>query len=322
MDEFALIAEYLAPLAAPRPGALGLADDAALVDTPPGRVLVASADALVAGVHFREREQPDTVAARALRSSLSDLAAMGAEPHGYLLTLALPHSADAGWMRAFASQLARDQEAFSVALLGGDTVATPGPLTVSLTVLGFAEPGRLLRRSGARPGDAVCVSGVIGDAALALALPDAPEALWRRFRLPEPRIALGRALAGVATAAIDVSDGLVADLDRLCAASGVGARVDAASAPLSPAARDCVRRSPELIETVLCGGDDYELLFALPPARLDLLGALPAPACRIGVFTEGGGVTVRGADGAPLVFAAAGWRHFRSAPRSPAPASG
>ena len=193
MDEFALIAEYLAPLAS-RPGALGLADDAALIDAPPGHVLVASADALVAGVHFREREAPDTVAARALRTNLSDLAAMGAEPHGYLLTLALPDNTDAGWMRAFASRLARDQAAFSVALLGGDTVATPGPLTVSLTVLGFAEPGRLLRRSGARPGDAVCVSGVIGDAALALALPDAPDALWRRFRAPEPRIALGRAL--------------------------------------------------------------------------------------------------------------------------------
>ena len=313
MDEFALIAEYLAPLAS-RPGALGLADDAALIDAPPGHVLVASADALVAGVHFREREAPDTVAARALRANLSDLAAMGAEPHGYLMTLALPDNIDAGWMRAFASRLARDQAAFSVALLGGDTVATPGPLTVSLTALGFAEPGRLLRRSGARPGDAVCVSGVIGDAALALALPDAPDALWRRFRAPEPRIALGRALAGVATAAIDISDGLVADLGHVCAASGVGARVDAASAPLSAAARDCLRRSPELIETVLRGGDDYELLFALPPDRLDLLRALPAPACRIGVFTEGEDVTVLDADGAPLAFAAAGWRHFRSAP--------
>lgn len=321
MDEFALIDEYLAPLAS-RPGALGLADDAALIDAPPGQTLVASADALVAGVHFREREAPDTIAARALRTNLSDLAAMGAEPHGYLLTLALPDGVDAGWMRAFASRLARDQAAFSVALLGGDTVATPGPLTVSLTVLGFAEPGRLLHRSGARPGDAVCVSGAVGDAALALALPDAPEALWRRFRVPEPRIALGRALAGTATAAIDISDGLVADLGHVCAASGVGARVDAASAPLSAAARDCLRRSPELIETVLCGGDDYELLFALPPARLDLLGALPAPACRIGVFTEGEGVTVLDATGAPLAFAASGWRHFRSAPGGPERAHG
>lgn len=313
MDEFELIAEYLAPLAS-RPGALGLADDAALIDAPPGHVLVASADALVAGVHFRECEAPDTVAARALRTNLSDLAAMGAQPHGYLMTLALPDNIDAGWVRAFASRLARDQAAFSVALLGGDTVATPGPLTVSLTALGFAEPGRLLRRSGARPGDAVCVSGAVGDAALALALPDAPDALWRRFRAPEPRIALGRALAGTATAAIDVSDGLVADLGHVCAASGVGARVDAASAPLSAAARDCLRRSPELIETVLCGGDDYELLFALPPDRLDLLGALPTPACRIGVFTDGRDVTVLDSTGAPLAFAAAGWRHFRSAP--------
>ena len=314
MDEFALIAEYLAPLAALRPGAFGLADDAALVPAPPGRDLVASADALVAGVHFRERDPPDTVAARALRCSLSDLAAMGAEPYGYLLTLALPHGVDAEWMAAFASRLARDQAEFSIALLGGDTVATPGPLTVSLTVLGFAEPERLLRRSGARAGDAVCVSGVIGDAALALAIPDAAEALRGRYRAPEPRLALGRALAGNASAAIDVSDGLVADLGHVCAASGVGARLDAASVPLSSAARECVRHSPELIETVLCGGDDYELLFALPPARLDLLFALPTPARRIGVFTEGEGVTTLGADGAPLALASAGWRHFRSAP--------
>ena len=228
MDEFALIAEYLAPLAALRPGAFGLADDAALVPAPPGRDLVASADALVAGVHFRERDPPDTVAARALRCSLSDLAAMGAEPYGYLLTLALPHGVDAEWMAAFASRLARDQAEFSIALLGGDTVATPGPLTVSLTVLGFAEPERLLRRSGARAGDAVCVSGVIGDAALALAIPDAAEALRARYRAPEPRLALGRALAGNASAAIDVSDGLVADLGHVCVASGVGARLDAA----------------------------------------------------------------------------------------------
>ena len=165
---------------------------------------------------------------------------MGAEPYGYLLTLALPHGVDAEWMTAFASRLARDQAEFSISLLGGDTVATPGPLTVSLTVLGFAEPERLLRRSGARAGDAVCVSGVIGDAALALAIPDAAEALRARYRAPEPRLALGRALAGNASAAIDVSDGLVADLDHVCVASGVGARLDAASVPLSSAARECV----------------------------------------------------------------------------------
>lgn len=324
MDEFALIARHLAPLAAARPGAFALTDDAAAVAVPPGRQLAAAADALVAGVHFRAHDTPDTVAARALRCNLSDLAAMGAEPHGYLMTLALPPGIAGGgegegWIAAFAAQLARDQAAFGIGLLGGDTVATPGPLTVSITALGFVEEGRLLRRSGARPGDIVCVSGTIGDAALALALPDAPAAprdanadaaLWARFRRPEPRLALGRALAGHASAAIDVSDGLVADIGHLCRASGSGARIDASAVPLSPAARARVRAAPALMETVLTGGDDYELVFTLPPARRGALAGLPGPVREIGVIEAGEGVAVHDASGAPLALPRAGWRHF------------
>ena len=311
MDEFGAIAAHFAPLAAARPGAFGLEDDAAAVPVPPGRTLVASADALVAGVHFHADDTADTAAARALRSNLSDLAAMGAEPHGYLLCLALPRDTREDWVAAFVARLARDQAEFGIALLGGDTVATPGPLTISITALGFAAEERLLRRSGARPGDLVCVSGTVGDAALALRTPDPAPELLERFRAPAPRVALGRALAGLATAAIDVSDGLVADLGHLCRASGVGARIAAARTPLSPPARALLRADPELIETVLAGGDDYELLFTLPQDRRGALASLPAPATEIGVVTAGGGVTVAGCDGAPLSLPRAGWRHFR-----------
>lgn len=323
MNEFALIAEYFAPLAAGRPGAFGLTDDAAAVAPPAGRETIVASDMLVAGVHFRAEDPPDTVAARALRANLSDLAAMGASPHGYLTALALPPdlaggSGDGGrgWAAAFAAQLARDQAAFGVGLLGGDTTETPGPLTVSITALGFVEAGRALRRSGARPGDALYVSGTVGDAALALALPDAEPALAERFRRPSPRLALGRALVGVATAAIDISDGLVADVGHVCRASGVAARLRAAAVPLSPAARARLRAAPGLLETALAGGDDYELAFTVPPARRAALAALPAPVTEIGVIEAGAGVAVIGEDGAPVPLARAGWTHFsRAAPR-------
>lgn len=311
MDEFGLIAAHFAPLAAARPGAFGLEDDAAAIPVPPGRTLVAAADALVAGVHFHAGDSAETAAARALRCNLSDLAAMGAAPHGYLLCLALPRETREEWVAAFAAQLARDQAEFGIALLGGDTAATPGPLTISVTALGFVEEGRLLRRSGARPGDLVCVSGTVGDAALALRVPDPAPELLERFRAPTPRVALGRALVGLATAAIDISDGLVADLGHLCRASGVGARIQAARTPLSPPARALLRADPGLIDAVLTGGDDYELLFTLPADRRGALAGLPAPAREIGVVAAGEGVTVAGFDGAPLELPRAGWRHFR-----------
>lgn len=315
MDEFALIARHFAPLAAARPGAFGLTDDAAAVAPPPGREIIIASDMLAAGVHFRGDDPPDTVAARALRANLSDLAAMGAEPHGYLMALALPpglarESGEGGWAAAFAAQLARDQAEFGVGLLGGDTTAAPGPLTVSITALGFVEAGQALRRSGARPGDALYVSGTVGDAALALALPDAEPALAERFRRPEPRLALGRALVGAATAAIDISDGLIADIGHVCRASGVAARLRAAAVPLSPAARARLRAAPALLETVLAGGDDYELAFTVPPARRAALAALPAPVTEIGVIEAGAGVTVAGPGGAPIPLARKGWNHF------------
>ncbi len=313
MDEFALIADWLAPLAAERPGAFELTDDAASIAVPSGHEMVVTADALVAGVHFREHDSPNTAAARALRTNLSDLAAMGAKPYGYMLTLALPPGCDAGWMAAFTERLARDQSTFGIGLLGGDTVATPGPLTVAVTALGFVESGQLLRRSGARPGDMVCVSGTIGDAALALKVAGAVPALQERFRLPEPRLALGRALIGCATAAIDISDGLVADLGHLCRASGVGARVGVATVPLSAAGRACLRADPSLIETVLTGGDDYELLFTMPQSSRPALTGLPERVSEIGVIESGREIVVHDAKGARLSFPHEGWRHLRVA---------
>ncbi len=318
--EFSLIARHFRRLAGP--GSLDLSDDAAVFDPPPGRQLVATADAVVEGVHFLADDPPETVGAKLLRANLSDLAAMGAAPLGYLLTVALPRGTPEGWIAAFAAGLEADNEAFGVHALGGDTVSTTGPATFSLTALGTVAPGGALRRAGARPGDRVWVSGTLGDGALGLRVlrgelaPDAAGHLARRYRLPEPRLALGAALAGVATAAMDVSDGLVQDLGHLCRASGCGAAVEAAALPLSDAARAAVGADPALLPLVLAGGDDYELLFAAPPERSgDVLARAAAAGTSvtpIGAFVEGPPeVVARGVDGAPLPTAQrGGWSHF------------
>ncbi len=317
--EFSLIARHFERLAGP--GSLGLSDDAAVLDPPPGRQLVAAADAMVAGVHFLPDDPPETIGRKLLRVNLSDLAAMGAAPLGYLLTVALPHGTPDAWIAAFAAGLAADNAAFGVHALGGDTVSTPGPASLSLTILGTVAPGAALRRGGASPGDRLWVSGTLGDGALGLRvlrgeLPaDAAGHLARRYRLPEPRLALGAALCGVATAAMDVSDGALQDLGHLCRASGCGATVEAASLPLSDAARAAVAADPALLPLVLGGGDDYELLFAAPPSRSEEVVARAAaagtPVTAIGAFAAGPPeVAVRGADGALLPAQRGGWSHF------------
>jgi len=323
--EFALIARYFAPLAAGRPGALGLSDDAALIDVAAGRQLVVTADALVGGVHFLDADPPDLIARKMLRVNLSDLAAMGARPFGYVMTVALPAAIDEPWLASFVAGLAADQAEFDVGLLGGDTAATPGPLTLSVTAFGDVARGAALLRRGARAGDLVLVSGTLGDAALGLRslrgqLADLPAArrdfLVDRYRLPRPRIALGGALAAqaLATAAIDVSDGLVADLGHICETSGLGAVVEAARLPLSAAAAAACAAQPALLQAVLGGGDDYELLFAAPPdaaaALAALAGRLGLPLTVIGRMTEGAGVRVEDAAGLEVRVASAGFRHF------------
>ena len=312
-SEFSLIARHFRPLAGP--GALDLADDAAVVRVPPGRELVVAADAIVAGVHFLPDDPPDLVGKKLLRVNLSDLAAMAAVPFGYLMTVSVPRHTPDAWFAAFAAGLAADQAEFGVSLLGGDTTSTPGPVSLSLTILGHVAPGAALHRAGARDGDGLWVSGTIGDGALGLlaargdiADPD----LWLadRYRLPRPRLALGQAVAGIAHAGLDVSDGLVQDTGHLCRAGGVGAVIEAASVPLSPAARAAGRLS-----LCLTGGDDYELLLAVPPEREAALTAAAAragtPVTRIGRFRTGSPqVTVLTPDGTALPLAAGGWSHF------------
>jgi thiamine-monophosphate kinase len=262
-----LIARVFAPIAGP--AGLGLKDDAALIEATV-EPTVATVDMLVAGVHFFPDDPPGLIAKKALRVNLSDLAAKGAEPVGFLLSLALPADWTNDWLAAFAAGLAEDARAYAAPLIGGDTTATPGPLTISITALGRTP--RFVPRTGAKPGDAIYVSGTRGDAALGLALrhdetlaarlsAQARSHLLDRYLQPRPRLDLAPLLRANATAAMDVSDGLAGDLAKLCCASGVSAVVETARVPLSDAARELVGLGPKLVETALTGGDDYEILF-------------------------------------------------------------
>ncbi len=311
-SEFELIAKLFAPLSGE--GGLNLTDDAAVVPPRAGFDLIVTTDALVEGVHFLPDDPPDTVARKALRVNLSDLAAKGAEPHGYLLALSLPKRIDGDWLNAFARGLAEDQKTFGIALLGGDTTSTPGPLTLSVTALGFTPTGAMLRRAGARPGDIVFVSGTIGDAGAGLEVLQSGGAdsyLVSRYRLPTPRLPLGLLLRGVASAALDVSDGLIADLGHIAEVSGVGIVVDAGAIPLSPALMawwgddeaSCVRAATS--------GDDYEIAFTAPSEDAALKAAALAgvPVVRLGRVEAGRGVTLNGRDGA-IAVPRAGFSHF------------
>lgn len=311
--EFALIARHFRPLAGP--GALDLTDDAAVIAPPPGRDLVLSADAMVAGVHFLPHDPPALIGRKLLRTNLSDLAAMGAAPLGYLMTVSAPRGTPEAWFAGFAGGLAVDQAMFAISLLGGDTTSTPGPLSLSLTVLGSVAAGQAIRRSGARPGDGLWVSGSIGDGALGLLaaqgrVADPTGFLAARYRLPRPRLGLAR--HGVVAAALDVSDGLVQDVGHLCRASGCGAQIAAARLPRSAAARAL---GAAWLPTCLTGGDDYELAMAVPPAGEPALRAtaraLGVPVTRIGGFVDGpSSVTVHDDRGAPMDLRRGGWSHF------------
>ena len=319
--EFERIRRYFAPLAGP--GGLGLLDDAALLGCRAGHSLVVTADAIVAGVHYLPEDPPHLVAKKLLRVNLSDLAAMGARPLHYLLTTALPAELGAEWIAGFARGLEEDQRCFGVGLLGGDSVSTAGPAVLSLTAVGDVEEGMEIRRSGARAGDVVWVSGTIGDAFLGLlvlrgAHPDLAEAyraaLTTRFQVPEPRVALGPALCGIAHAMIDVSDGLLADLGHICETSQVSAVVELESVPLSPAARAFVALEPPIAPRLAAGGDDYELLFAAPAEAAEVIrrvgSRLGVPITAIGRIEAGGGVRLIDGDDQEIAVAVAGYRHF------------
>ena len=311
-SEFGLIGRHFRPLAGE--GALDLEDDAALLAPPPGRLLVIAADAMVAGVHYLPDDPPEGIARKLLRVNLSDLAAMGAAPLGYLLTVSAPVDTPDSWFAAFAAGLAADQAAFGLSLLGGDTTSTPGPITLSLTIIGHVAPGAAIRRRGAQAGDEIWVTGTIGDGALGLAvslgrLADDSGHLRRRYCVPEPR--LGLPLAGRVRAAIDVSDGLLQDLGHLCRLAACGAEVVAEDVPLSAAARAA---GPAWLAACLGGGDDYELLMAVAPGQGEALAAetlaLGVPLTKIGRFTTEAGVRVVDRDGTPHAIARHGWSHF------------
>jgi thiamine-monophosphate kinase len=315
--EFEFIARRLRPLAG-APGALGLTDDAALLDPRPGTQLVLTKDAMVAGVHFLPDDPPDRIAQKLLRVNLSDLAAMGAEPIGYLLALARPKALEDDWLGTFCKGLAADNATYGISVFGGDTVSTPGPLTLSLTAIGDVPKGEALLRGGARPGDDIWVSGTLGDAALGLAVlqakleVDGParENLIERYRLPSPRLALGQALRGLAHAAIDISDGLLADLGHILEASEVGAEIHADLLPLSHAAKGLAGAQ----DAALSGGDDYELLFTASPSQRDaiehLAPELDLSLTRVGALRTGSGVRVVDASGRPIEPTSRGWQHF------------
>lgn len=323
MDEFALIADLLAPLSQGAPGAFDLTDDAALVSLSTGHHLVVTKDMLIAGVHFLPDDDPGLIACKILRVNLSDLAAMGAKPHSYLMGLALPKVTEEDWLREFVAGLAQDQKTFGVHLIGGDTVSTDGPFTASVTALGEISTGAELRRSCACPGDLIYVSGSIGDSALGLAvLKGALQGLDEvfcaflrdRYHLPRPRIALGLRLHGLAHAVMDISDGLVADLGHICVASKVAAEIYAPKVPLSAAARAALDMDAAMLDMLLGGGDDYELLFTVDPAcesaLADISCDLDLPITAIGRILEGDGVTVFNDDGASINMSLSGWRHF------------
>ena len=322
-SEFRLIADVFAPLSAGYEGAFHLEDDAALVKPAVGYELVVTADALIGGVHFRATDDPGLIARKALRVNLSDLAAMGAVPMGYLLTMALPPEIDDRWIETFADGLKQDQETFAVHMMGGDTVSTSGPLALTITALGQVGEGRALRRAGARVGDDIYVSGTIGDGGLGLAVlegqlpglgPEDGDYLTRRYHVPEPRLALGQRLSGLAHAVIDVSDGLVADLGHVCETSATGAAIELALVPLSLPARSAVQAAPHWNIRTLASGDDYELLFCAASEVAQDIDAVAAdlglPLTRIGEITAEPGVRVLDEHGERLSLPATGFVHF------------
>ncbi len=317
-----LIARFFAPLAT-HPGALGLTDDAAFIKPPAGHDLVLKTDAIIAGVHFFPDDAAQTIAGKALRVNLSDLAAKGAIPLGFLMALALPKDVTDSWLVNFAEGLRSDAVLYGCPLFGGDTDRTPGPLTVSIAMFGAVPEGTMVRRAGARPGDRVFVTGTVGDAALGLAvrngrdfkLGDAQrQHLIARYLLPQPRNALAAAVRAHASAAMDVSDGLAGDFAKLARASQVGATIDAARVPLSDAARAAIAADPAMLEVALTGGDDYEIVCTVPPDKADAFRAAAERAkvavTEIGAVEAGEGARFLDKSGAPLAFAQGSFSHF------------
>jgi thiamine-monophosphate kinase len=324
-----LIERYFKPLAT-APNAFGLGDDAAVLTPPAGCDLVLTTDGVIAGVHFLPGDPPQCIARKALRMNLSDLAAKGAAPAGFLLSIALPAKTQESWIAAFAAGLGQDISQYGCPLLGGDTDHTPGPLSISITAFGTVPHGAMVRRATAKPGDVVAVTGTIGDAALGILLrrdadlakrwrlsSAANDHLQQRYLLPQPRNALADGLRVHASAAMDVSDGLAGDLAKLCRASGLACEVDVAAVPLSDAARAALSADAKMIERILTGGDDYEIVLTLPAAEFDAFRRAAenagVPVTRIGQVMSGvgSGEGVRFLkEGNALSFTRPSYTHF------------
>jgi thiamine-monophosphate kinase len=324
VDEFETIAKLFRPLTGGAPEALDLTDDAAAIPSRPGFDLVVTKDAMVEGVHFLADDAPDLVARKLLRVNLSDLAAKSAEPCAYFLAVAWPDHWDAARKTVFAAGLGEDQKAFGLKLFGGDTVSTPGPLTASATLLGWVPSGRMVKRSGAGEGDVVLVSGAIGDGHLGLLAAQGRLAgvsdenaafLAGRYRLPAPRLELRETLRRYATAAADVSDGLLADAGHIGEASGLGVQIDLERLPLSAAARAWLALQPDLVAAMVrlaTGGDDYEVVCTVKPSdaaeAIRSAESAGAPLTEIGRMVSGRGVRA-GFEGRAVDVATPGWTH-------------
>jgi thiamine-monophosphate kinase len=315
-SEFDLIARHFTKPAAN--AVLGVGDDCALVDVTNGMDLAVSTDTMVSGTHFFPDVDPENLGHKTLAVNLSDIAAMGAMPYWAMLALTLP-SVDHPWLAAFAKGFFDLAAEYNVSLIGGDT--THGPLTITVTIMGQVPTGAALRRNGAKVGNDVWVSGNVGDAALAVAHRhgkvvlterDYREAVMRLYE-PTPRVALGQALRGMATSAIDISDGLIADLGHICRLSGVGATVELGSIPVSEIGARHFNDDAGLT-AIVAGGDDYELCFTAPANSResieDLTDVLGVPLTRIGQIKRGKGVSLLGADGKPMKIDGRGYDHF------------
>ena len=322
MNEFDIIESYFLPLTMGKDETAGLKDDAAVIAVPEGREIVISSDTLNAGTHFLKEEAPENIARKALRVSLSDLASMGADPLCYQLNIAYPQRPEGKWLKAFTDALLEDQKEFGVFCSGGDTTSTHGALSISITVIGTVPSGKAIRRSGAKDGDLVVLTGVIGDAALGL------KALWgrmedhygsavARYRVPEPRIGLSQVVRDYANAAIDISDGLMADLGHICAASSLGAeiKINPQALVFSHDVQIALDVNFVALDDILAGGDDYELVLAVSPEHeekiIHELRKMHLKPMVIGVFKDSiSGITVFDGQGKETSLKASGWQHF------------
>lgn len=318
-----LIARYFRPIATD-PGAFGLIDDAAILKSF-GDDVVVTTDAIVEGVHFLASDPPDTIARKALRVNLSDLAAKGAKPAGFVLTIAM-RDAKHDWLSPFAAAIAEDVQAYACPLLGGDTVSTPGPTMISITAFGRVPVDTMVRRTGAQPGDRIVVTGTIGDAMLGLRLltgkangekldKNARDHLIRRYRIPQPRNALALAIREHANAAMDLSDGLAGDLAKLCQASTVSAQVELSSVPLSDSARAMTASGEFEIADLVAGGDDYEVLCTIPENRWSEFSKAAdwagVPVCCIGSIVPGSNAPrFLDSEGKPVALKRLSYSHF------------